>query len=471
MDTEAFSNYGLEPLEPLQETEQLTMWKMAQPAVSRTVLVHVLNADPETAAYVFNLVRSLAACNAPALAQVHTIIDEADVKAVVTEHIEGMNLLEAVAALGPFSLRQTLEIGLSIAESLKKIWDGAHIVFGAVRPEYIVLDANSHAKLVTPCYAEAASEADPVPAADFMTLGETLTLLAGGTNDAEVRLASLPAPFRVLLAKLASGNVASYFPTCDALIAELRKLVNEANAPANTAPAAGGRRISVRRQPSGEDGESAVKKPASAISARFAREPKATDNAALRQAAANDSGAGLRLFLCIILLVVLGVVFVLRIGLLDLEERLASNGAGAATPRFNSTIVTIDDTPVADTPAADTPVADTPVADTPAADTPVADTPAADTPAADTPSVDAIFADNPAPADAPAADAPAADPEADLDRYLADNVGNTVPFLHKGVIHDVTLVSYTATTVTIRTKKSLTLRRSELTQEQRDLWR
>ena len=58
-----------------------------------------------------------------------------------------------------------------------------------------------------------------------------------------------------------------------------------------------------------------------------------------------------------------------------------------------------------------------------------------------------------------------------LNRYLAAHVGGEVPFIHKGVEHKVTLVSYTATTVTIRTRKTLTLKRSELTQEQLNLWK
>ena len=58
-----------------------------------------------------------------------------------------------------------------------------------------------------------------------------------------------------------------------------------------------------------------------------------------------------------------------------------------------------------------------------------------------------------------------------LNRYLAAHVGGEVPFIHKGVEHKVTLVSYTATTVTIRTRKTLTLKRSELTKEQLDLWK
>ena len=40
-----------------------------------------------------------------------------------------------------------------------------------------------------------------------------------------------------------------------------------------------------------------------------------------------------------------------------------------------------------------------------------------------------------------------------------------------GGTNGVTLVSYTATTVTIRTRKALTLNRSDLTAEQLELWK
>ena len=96
MDTATFEKYGLKPLEPLLETEQITMWKMTQPAIHRTVLVHVLGvsmaSDPNAVDYLFSVARSISNATAPAIAQVYTIFDEPDLKAVVSEYVDGLSL-------------------------------------------------------------------------------------------------------------------------------------------------------------------------------------------------------------------------------------------------------------------------------------------------------------------------------------------------------------------------------------------
>jgi len=67
---------------------------------------------------------------------------------------------------------------------------------------------------------------------------------------------------------------------------------------------------------------------------------------------------------------------------------------------------------------------------------------------------------------------PKAKKPAGMDAYLRAHVGQEVPFLHKGKERAVTLVKFDKETVVIGFKqKTLTLKRAELSDEQRALWK
>ena len=224
MDTAIFEKYGLKPLEPVLETDRVTMWKMTQPSVNRTVMVHVLGPfaeDEEAASYLFSVVRTISNCAVPAIAQVYTIFNEPDLKAVVTEYVDGLTLEHTVSALGPLSVRQTVRTGLAIAEALKEIWDTSHILIGSVRPEYVTLDASSTAKLITPCNATVAPADQQVPVSDMADLGQLLYYLATGARPGEAHSVNLPTKFLAFLSKLSSTNAVERFASWSAVVAEL----------------------------------------------------------------------------------------------------------------------------------------------------------------------------------------------------------------------------------------------------------
>ena len=77
----------------------------------------------------------------------------------------------------------------------------------------------------------------------------------------------------------------------------------------------------------------------------------------------------------------------------------------------------------------------------------------------------------PAPASGEAAAQGKDDGKAALEAYLAGHVGLQVPFLYKGDVRSVTLASYTADTVTIKRRKTFTMKRSDLSPEQLELWK
>ena len=70
----------------------------------------------------------------------------------------------------------------------------------------------------------------------------------------------------------------------------------------------------------------------------------------------------------------------------------------------------------------------------------------------------------------PPAETPSADREA-LDAYLNSHLGQKVPFLYKGEKRTVTLAAFSDETVTIKRKKSFTMKRTDLSPEQLKLWR
>ena len=525
MDTATFEKYGLKPLEPLLETDQITMWKMAQPAINRTVLVHVLGksmaADPAAVSYLFSVVRSISNSSAPAIAQVYTIFDEPDLKAVVSEYVDGLSLDKAISALGPLSIKQTVRTGIAVAEALKNVWDSFHIVYGAVHPEFITLDAGATAKIVSPCYAHVAAADQEVPTADMADLGELLYFLATGVRPGQAHSVNLPPEFTVFLEKLSSDSPMTRYASWDSVIGALRLLENlnpEGAAPAAAAaPAApagggeGGKKLAVKRSFGAPTGKvpKAVKrdgpaKPA-AIASRLAMDKPAAQKGgsakgggskgsgtkglgvrlvsikgveagvksamdAVRKAARDraivadqhSSGRGAQILAFVMLMVVLACIFVMRVGHAEFKDRITRNWRESLQPGSQQTQtvpISVDDTPA-------------PVTAAPAS---------APRPSAPAP----VASSSPAPAAAPAASASSSNEEDDFDsllsqmddsgaalnRYLAAHVGGEVPFIHKGVEHKVTLVSYTATTVTIRTRKTLTINRSELTKGQLELWK
>jgi len=455
MDTAIFEKYGLRPLEPILATGQITMWKMTQPAINRTVLVHVLEStitsDPDAVSYLFSVARCISNAAAPAIAQIYTIFDEPDLKAIVSEYVDGLSLEHAVSALGPLSMKQTVRTGIAVAEALKAVWDASHIIYGSVRPEFVTLDAGSTAKLISPCYAQVAPEDIEVPESDMSDLGELLYFLATGVHPGQAHTVSLPHEFSSLLERLSSKNQITRFASWDGVIEALRAL--EDIQPAAAKGGEGGKRFAVKRGMGASAGTApkVVKQGGSArLSAEDSNTIEAVRKAARERAmAAEKKSSGLKFFAGVVLILVIAGVLVLRIGVEELDVRMANlmQGGRQSVDEPKAPQVQNGDSPTAS-------VEEPTVSDMPAAGTVADDAPDA---AEDVQDVLDVQQDG--------------EPDTALDRYLAAHVGEEVPFVHKGVEHTVTLVGYTADTVTIRTRKVFTLNRSELTPEQLELWK
>src|SRR5574344_3096068 len=235
MDNALFEKHGLHPIERLAETRQIEMWRMIQPAISRSVLVHVfkpeLTNDPNSVAYIFSVIRAISNVNGPALADIYTILDEPDIKAVVTEYVEGLTLEAAVAALGPLSIKQVVRTGSAIAESLAALWNTSHIVHGGVRAGFITLAAGSTAKLISPCFARVAAADEAVPVSDMYDLGNLLYFLATGVQPGGATSVVVPPAFLHILQRLTSDNVMARYASWETVMLDLRTLDAAASTP------------------------------------------------------------------------------------------------------------------------------------------------------------------------------------------------------------------------------------------------
>ena len=106
-----------------------------------------------------------------------------------------------------------------------------------------------------------------------------------------------------------------------------------------------------------------------------------------------------------------------------------------------------------------------PIEEKPTSETPVAQAPSVvETPSAETKPEPKTTKPEPEP-ETPAAVV------SELDAYLERNLGKQVPFLYKGEKRKVVLAAFTDDTVTIKRKKSFTMKRSELSPEQLELWK
>lgn len=522
MDNALFEKHGLRPVEKLAETRQVEMWRMIQPAISRSVLVHILKPEltnnPDSVAYIFSVIRAISNVNGPALADIYTILDEPDIKAVVTEYVEGLTLEAAVAALGPLSVKQVVRTGSAVAESLAALWNTSHIVHGGVRAGFITLDAGSTAKLISPCFARVAAADEAVPVADMYDLGNLLYFLATGVQPGGATSVVMPPAFLRILQRLTSDNVMTRYASWENVMLDLRTLdaapaapAPSAPAPAATdeggirvvgaAPAAGGRRrLTLRAAPSAAGAAPAVSPHPSSIrpaphAVRIAAAPAAGGGhaaiaernslEAIRKAAtektaraADEPSYFLRGLMCVLLLFFLTGLLVYRVASLEPRTPAEDRAVRLAPAEEGQQDGNVDLVPTAGPLSTEQPVP-TEQAAAPAAPTEPATTPAAvdQVPAAapqpavastEKPSAQPPFGrlveDKPQPAAAP-------NPEAAMNRYLAAHVGEGIPFLYKGQQRTVTLVSYDEQTVTIKTKKTLTLPRASLSDEQRALWK
>ena len=440
MEHEIFEKYGLKPHEVLADTGQIAMWKMTQPAINRTVLVHVLSpslaANPAAVKHIFGVARTISNCSGPAFGQIYTIFNEFDLKAVVTEYVDGMSLEKTINALGPLSLKQVARTGVAIAESLSELWDSCRYIHGGVLPEYAMLDPATTAKLLSPCFAKRASADAIVPASDMSDLSALLYFLATGVKPGEKFDGQLPASLLSVMERLDAEDAARRYAGWDEAIADLKAIVNESERPSEKDPPLKSPGVAAKGSSAKNTQGIAVKKrtaPIRTFKAPSGSVPKAVKsdapkakvvvsernsfenirkNTAARRAReeANRIGGSIAFFALVVLLLALGVLFVLRVGFLELD----ATHQVAPQPRVNA------------------------------------------------------FRAEPA---AAAAGGESEEEAAELNRYLAAHVGEEIPFISAGTQHQVTLVSYDELTVTVRTTKPITIRRADLTPEQRALWK
>ena len=182
----------------------------------------------------------------------------------------------------------------------------------------------------------------------------------------------------------------------------------------------------------------------------------------------------------ILLFVTTLVLFFYRVATTDPQWNAAAAAPAVPAPTSAQPAATATPTAVpanaaapanAATPANATAPANAAAPATPAAASPADDkTPKAADTAVAAPGTPHDAETTPEPATTPA-DSGSDDAAAALDAYLAEHLGQEVPFLYKGEERTVTLAAFSEETVTIKRKKSFTMKRADLTAEQLALWK
>lgn len=147
--------------------------------LQRTVAVKVLSTyqagDEENAKRFRMEARSAARLDHPRIARVYYVGEDRGLRFIIFEYIEGTNIRDLVASRGPFSIADTLNFTLQVADALTHAWQ-RNVVHRDIKPSNILITKDGQAKLVDMGLArvhqvEHQEQADNDLTATGMTLG------------------------------------------------------------------------------------------------------------------------------------------------------------------------------------------------------------------------------------------------------------------------------------------------------------
>ncbi|MDD4623026.1 MAG: protein kinase, partial [Kiritimatiellae bacterium] len=132
MNTKTIEKHGFQLIEQLNETSRTIVWKAVQTTLSRTVTLSILKpeaaADPLTRDHFLKIARRIARIKNDGLISVFDIVSEADLPYVIMEHVDGPSVEELVDRNGPLPVKQILNIALSVARAIDRMWSSEGIV-------------------------------------------------------------------------------------------------------------------------------------------------------------------------------------------------------------------------------------------------------------------------------------------------------------------------------------------------------
>ena len=189
---EAFEKNGLRPVEMIGSSERHEIWKADAPACGGAAVVHVLlpQFSQEAREIFFAPAAAFDSLGAPAFAPAETVIDTPELKAIVARLPAGPMFDRAIANSGPLPFRHVVWIAISLAKSLKALFDSRGMVHGAIMPELAVADGKSGVRLLSPCFARKANERNLK--ADIADYGAFVMLAASGAPAGEPPKGAVP---------------------------------------------------------------------------------------------------------------------------------------------------------------------------------------------------------------------------------------------------------------------------------------
>lgn len=119
--------------------------------LQRDVAVKVLSThqagDEETAKRFRMEARSAARLDHPCIARVYYVGEDRGLQYIIFEYIEGINVRDLVAQVGPLSIADTLNYSIQITDALTHAWQRS-VVHRDIKPSNILITAEGQAKLV-----------------------------------------------------------------------------------------------------------------------------------------------------------------------------------------------------------------------------------------------------------------------------------------------------------------------------------
>ncbi|MCO6046554.1 serine/threonine protein kinase [Aeoliella sp. ICT_H6.2] len=119
--------------------------------LQRDVAVKVLSThqagDEETAKRFRMEARSAARLDHPCIARVYYVGEDRGLQYIIFEYIEGINVRDLVAQVGPLSIAETLNYSIQITDALTHAWQ-RNVVHRDIKPSNILITGDGQAKLV-----------------------------------------------------------------------------------------------------------------------------------------------------------------------------------------------------------------------------------------------------------------------------------------------------------------------------------
>ena len=151
MNIDLIEQHGFKLLDLVEKTSRVHMWRAVQTTLDRSVFLVILNersaTDPLKVKYFLHIARQFAKLKSESLTAIFDIVSEGDLHYVIMEDVEGESLDEVLRKEGPLNFKHVMQVALSVAGCLKRLWNNYHIVHRNLKGSTIRYDSRRIAKI------------------------------------------------------------------------------------------------------------------------------------------------------------------------------------------------------------------------------------------------------------------------------------------------------------------------------------